>query len=175
MSCGECTPLTGDYDTVGGENPLAALIDQMQQNWDLGDNAANDDLVVEIREHIRRQRVKESGYSDLSPARRGHVTGGHAMDGRLMGAHPFGRDDEMTCGRWMPEHTQAVADDVDYWSQHGVQVISIRPRVDGSGAVIGVRRLTNHIATAMQQRYNFPVYCWDAPPPPAPPTPRPPW
>ena len=77
----------------------------------------------------------------------------------------------MTRNRWMPEHTQAVADDVDYWSEHGVQVISIRPRVDGSGAVIGVRRLTNHIVTAMRQRYSFPVYCWDAPEPPIPPKP----
>lgn len=163
MSCGEFASLADDYPG-GRPNPLAALIDQMQQNWDLGDNAANDDLVFEIREHIRRQRMAaESGGTDLPPTR------------DHLGGPPQGREGDMSGGRWMPEHTQAVADDVDYWSEHGVQVISIRPRVDGSGAVIGVRRLTNHIATAMQQRYNFPVYCWDAPPPPAPPKPIPPW
>lgn len=175
MSGGEHAPLTDDSDTVGRENPLAALIDQMQQNWDLGDNAANDDLIVEIREHIRTQRRKEFDCIDLPPTRNGHAMGGHAMSGHPLGGHPPGRDDDMTCGPSMPEHTQAVADDVGYWSEHGVQVVSIRPRLDGSGAVIGVRRLTNHIATAMQQRYNFPVYCWDAPPPPAQPKPTPPW
>src|ERR1051326_4210585 len=143
----------------------------MQQNWDLGDNAANDDLVFEIREHIRRQRVTtESGCPDLSPTPHEQALDGPAQDG-----HPPKWDDDMTRDRWMPEHTQAVADDVDYWSEHGVQVVSIRPRVDGSGAVIGVRRLTNHIVTAMRQRYSFPVYCWDAPSPPAPPRPTPPW
>lgn len=150
MSCGERVPLTGRRPG-GGDNPLAALIDQMQQNWDLGDNAANDDLVIRIREHIRQQRLQTDAYS---------VERAPAQDNPSRGtdADPVG-------GRWMPEHTQAVADDVDYWSAHGVQVVSIRPRVDGSGAVIGVRRLTNHIAAAMQQRYSFPVYCWEAPPP----------
>ncbi len=38
-------------------NRLAALIDQMEQNWDQGNNAANDDLVVRIREHIRQQQA----------------------------------------------------------------------------------------------------------------------
>lgn len=150
MSCGEFASLTDDQPTPGRDNPLAALIDQLQQNWDLGNNAANDDLVVQIREHIRRQRLTaEAGSPDPEPAQQ---------------RPPMSGDGDMTGGRWMPEHTQAVADDVGYWSEHGVQVVSIRPRVDGSGAVIGVRRLTNHIATAMQQRYSFPVYCWDAPP-----------
>lgn len=169
MSGGEFASLTDDH--LGSrESPLAALIDQLQQNWDLGDNAANDDLVFEIREHIRRQRLlAESGGTGRPPARdRGPE--GHPPEG-----HQQGSEGDMSGGRWMPEHTQAVADDVGYWSAHGVQVVSIRPRVDGSGAVIGIRRLTNHIATAMQQRYNFPVYCWDAPPPPVPPKPIPPW
>ena len=170
MSGGEYVPLPDGYGTVSRKNPLAALIDQLQQNWDLGDNVANDDLVVEIRAHIRRQRMTtEFGCPDLSPTQHGRTLEGHPQ-----GGYPSKRDDDMT-GGWVPEHTQAVADDVDYWSEHGVQVVSIRPRLDGSGAVIGVRRLTNHIATAMQQRYNFPVYCWDAPSPPIPPKPTPPW
>ncbi len=153
MSAGEPAPLTDAQDEWAApaqENLLAALIDQMQQNWDLGNDAANDVLVVQIREHIRRQRVRaEPGCAEPAPPRR---------------RHPIGRDGDVAGGRWMPEDTQAVADDVDYWSEHGVQVVSIRPRVDGSGAVIGVRRLTNHITIAMQQRYTFPVYCWDVPP-----------
>lgn len=46
-------------DCVGADhaNPLAAMIDQLQQNWHLGDDAANEDLVVQIRQHIRRQRL----------------------------------------------------------------------------------------------------------------------
>lgn len=46
-------------DGVGADhvNSLAAMIDQLQQNWDLGDDAANDDLVLQIRQHIRRQRL----------------------------------------------------------------------------------------------------------------------
>lgn len=171
MSCGESAPLTDDYSIAGRENPLAALIDQMQQNWDLGDNAANDDLVIEIREHIRRQRVTaEFGGPDSPLTRYGPV-----RERPAQGGHPPKWDEDMIDSRWMPENTQAVAEDVDYWSEHGVQVVSIRPRIDGSGAVIGVRRLTNHIATAMRQRYSFPVHCWDAPPPPAQPKPTPPW
>ena len=151
MSDGEPAPLAHDPVVIDRENPLAALIDQLQQNWDLGNNAANDDLVVQIRDHIRRQRSRaEFGCADLAAAQADQRTG---------------TDADLAGGRWLPEHTQAVADDVDYWSEQGVQVVSIRPRIDGSGAVIGVRRLTNHIASAMQQRYSFPVYCWDAPPP----------
>ncbi len=163
MSC-EPASSTDDQDqrvVVSDENPLAALIDQLQRNWDQGDNAANDDLVVRIREHIRRQRSNDDlGRDDLTPALRfagREDDGGRVDDG--------GRMDDMAAVRWIPENTQAVADDVDYWSEHGVQVVSIRPRVDGSGAVIGVRRLTNHIVTAIQQRYPFPVHCWDASPP----------
>lgn len=158
MSAGERPPPVGRYP-ADGDNPLAALIDQMQQNWDLGDNIANDDLVIRIREHIREQRLQAEVCSvDRAAARPGDLIGPYRDRGTGAGG-------DMAGGRWLPEHTQAVADDVDYWSRHGVHVVSIRPRVDGCGAVIGVRRLTNHIAVAMQQRYSFPVYCWDAPPP----------
>jgi len=46
-------------DGVGDDhaNPLAAMIDQLRENWDRGNDAANDDLVVQIRQHIRRQRL----------------------------------------------------------------------------------------------------------------------
>ena len=50
----------GDQDelVIDGQNmSLAALVDQMHQNWDRGDNAANDDLVVQIRDHIRRHQT----------------------------------------------------------------------------------------------------------------------
>ncbi|MGH3907179.1 MAG: hypothetical protein ACRDTE_23835 [Pseudonocardiaceae bacterium] len=59
MSC-ELTPHPDDqYELVidSPGNRLAALIDQMEQNWDQGNNAANDDLVVRIREHIRQQQA----------------------------------------------------------------------------------------------------------------------
>ncbi|MGH3904428.1 MAG: hypothetical protein ACRDTE_09595 [Pseudonocardiaceae bacterium] len=58
MSCEP--PHPDDQDqliTDSQENPLAALIDQMQQNWDRGNNAANDDLVFQIRQHIRQQQA----------------------------------------------------------------------------------------------------------------------
>jgi hypothetical protein len=146
----EPPPLTSSPRTKDWDNPLAALIEQMQQNWDLGNNAANDEVVIQIRAHILRQRL-DAALCAADPV--------SAVEGP-----PRGPDQEASDSWWMPEHTQAVADDVEYWSAHGVQVVSIRPRVDGSGAVIGVRRLTNHIVTAMQQRYSFPVYCWDASP-----------
>lgn len=46
-------------DGVGADhaNSLAAMIDQLQENWDRGDDEANDDLVLQIRQHIRRQRL----------------------------------------------------------------------------------------------------------------------
>ncbi|MGH3925999.1 MAG: hypothetical protein ACRDTT_24600 [Pseudonocardiaceae bacterium] len=59
MSC-EPSPRPDDQDDLvidRQENPLVALIYQMEQNWDQGNNAANDDLVVQIREHIRRQQA----------------------------------------------------------------------------------------------------------------------
>ncbi|MGH3923633.1 MAG: hypothetical protein ACRDTT_12325 [Pseudonocardiaceae bacterium] len=37
-------------------NSLAAMIDQLQEKWELGDAAANDDLVLQIRQRIHRQR-----------------------------------------------------------------------------------------------------------------------
>lgn len=40
---------------------LATLIEQLQENWDHDNNAANDELVMRIREHIRRQRAAASG------------------------------------------------------------------------------------------------------------------
>jgi hypothetical protein len=55
----EPTP-SGDYLdrqlVPGYDSLLTNLIEQMHRNWDQGDNAANDDLVVRIREHIRSQR-----------------------------------------------------------------------------------------------------------------------
>lgn len=45
-------------------NSLGAMIDQLRKNWDLGDDAANDDLVVQIRQHIRNQRL------NVEPGRR---------------------------------------------------------------------------------------------------------
>lgn len=46
-----------DADVADPANPLAAMIDQLQENWDLGDDEANDDLMVQIRRHIRRERL----------------------------------------------------------------------------------------------------------------------
>lgn len=141
----------GDQVIAGNDDPLTTLIDQLQRNWDQGDNAANDDLVVRIRERIRCQREADApDRRDTIPDPDGYPTEGY--------------DDRAVAGR-LPEHPQAVADDLGYWSGHGVQVVSIRSRIDGSGAVIGIHRLTNHITTAMQERYAFPVYCWDAPSP----------
>lgn len=55
-------------DSDQGENSaprsadlLATLIEQLQENWDHDDNAANDELVMRIRELIRRQRAAASG------------------------------------------------------------------------------------------------------------------
>lgn len=63
---------TGDHEVwePGTEaNPLAALIDRLQRNWAVGDNTANDDLMVQIREYIRRQRLRDEIYGDdLDPA-----------------------------------------------------------------------------------------------------------
>ncbi|HEU0086555.1 MAG TPA: hypothetical protein VFQ77_02685 [Pseudonocardiaceae bacterium] len=56
---GDPPPQREEENAQGGPgrgHPLADLIDQLQQNWDQGDNAANDDIVVQIREHIRRQQ-----------------------------------------------------------------------------------------------------------------------
>lgn len=54
-------PMPSSDDSDGGgvdhASPLAAMIDQLQECWDLGDDAASDDLVVQIRKHIRRQRL----------------------------------------------------------------------------------------------------------------------
>ncbi|MGH3798123.1 MAG: hypothetical protein ACRDSP_25005 [Pseudonocardiaceae bacterium] len=66
MSC-ESPPHPDDQDelaTDSQENPVAALIDQMTRNWDHGNNAANDDLVVRIREHIRQQQTTTALLSD---------------------------------------------------------------------------------------------------------------
>ncbi len=55
----EPTPVGEDLDGApleDGDVLLTALIEQMHRNWDQGNNAANDDLVVRIREHIRSQR-----------------------------------------------------------------------------------------------------------------------
>ncbi|MGH3912220.1 MAG: hypothetical protein ACRDTC_02230 [Pseudonocardiaceae bacterium] len=46
-----------DVGCIDQANHLAAMIDQLQENWDLGDEVANDDLVVQIRKHIHRQRL----------------------------------------------------------------------------------------------------------------------
>ncbi|MGH3794524.1 MAG: hypothetical protein ACRDRT_06005 [Pseudonocardiaceae bacterium] len=42
-------------------NRLAALVDQMQRNWDHDNHAANEVLVVRIREHIRQQQAPPTG------------------------------------------------------------------------------------------------------------------
>lgn len=42
-----------------GSPQLGALLDQLHRNWDRGDNAANDDLVLLIREQIRRHHAGE--------------------------------------------------------------------------------------------------------------------
>ena len=47
----------GELVIEGQESFLAALVDQMHRNWALGDNAANDELVVQIRDHIRRHQA----------------------------------------------------------------------------------------------------------------------
>lgn len=150
MPGGSSRPGDGQGEQIVAEDDdtLVTLIAQLQRNWDRDDNAANDDLVVRIRERIRRRRAlaaPDDGDSRPEP-----------------GGCPTGWEADLAVARWLPEHTQAVANDLGYWSGHGVRVVSIRPRIDGSGAVIGVHRLTSHIATAMQQRYAFPVYCWDA-------------
>lgn len=57
----ESLPSAGDQDELlaidGQDISLAVLLDQIHQNWALGDNAANDDLVMQIREHIRRRQA----------------------------------------------------------------------------------------------------------------------
>ena len=56
---GEPTPADEDLDGPAlpdGDALLTTLIEQMHRNWDQGDNAANDVLMVRIREHIRSQR-----------------------------------------------------------------------------------------------------------------------
>lgn len=140
-------PCRGPGECPPDGSALAALIDQLRQNWDTDDHAANDDLVIRIRELIRSQR--ESGGPEYPDG---------AEDDE-----PLGPDEPTRGAAPMHEHTKAVVDDVDYWSEHGVQVVSVRARVDGPGAVVGVRRLTNTVIAAMQARYAFPVYCWDAP------------
>ena len=55
----DALPSPGNHDKLvinDQATSLVALVDQMHQNWDRGDNAANDDLVVQIREHIRRHQ-----------------------------------------------------------------------------------------------------------------------
>ena len=46
-----------DAGCIDQANHLAAMIDQLRESWDLGDDLANDDLVVQIRKHIHRQRL----------------------------------------------------------------------------------------------------------------------
>ncbi|MFN2496392.1 MAG: hypothetical protein ABR608_10875 [Pseudonocardiaceae bacterium] len=46
----------GEAALAGADSVLTTLIEQMHRNWDQGNNAANDDLVVRIRDHIRSQR-----------------------------------------------------------------------------------------------------------------------
>lgn len=58
MSCEPPHPDDQDQLVIESQkNSLAALIDQMRQNWDQDNNAANDDLVVQIRQHIRQQQA----------------------------------------------------------------------------------------------------------------------
>lgn len=76
MSCE--LPPDPDYDQdepgIDQENSLAALIDRMAQNWDQGNNAANDDLVVQIREHIRQQQATTALLIGASPETTGPAT-----------------------------------------------------------------------------------------------------
>jgi hypothetical protein len=61
---GELGPAGRVQDECGTPEPadlLATLIEQLQENWDHGDNAANDDVVMRIREHIRRQQAAAPG------------------------------------------------------------------------------------------------------------------
>lgn len=53
----------GEQTLAGADSVLTDLIEQMHRNWDQGNNAANDDLVVQIREHIRRQRETDTTES----------------------------------------------------------------------------------------------------------------
>lgn len=55
----DAAALSDSPDGVGADhaNSLAAMIDQLQHNWHLGDDAANEDLVGQIRQHIRMQRL----------------------------------------------------------------------------------------------------------------------
>lgn len=58
------TPLgdSPEVSCIDQANHLAAMIDQLQENWNLGEDVANDDLMVQIRKHIHRQRLSvESG------------------------------------------------------------------------------------------------------------------
>lgn len=51
---------SSDSSEAGGidqANHLAAMIDQLQENWDRGDDVTNDELVMRIRKHIHRQRL----------------------------------------------------------------------------------------------------------------------
>ncbi|MCA1705207.1 MAG: hypothetical protein LC808_18900 [Actinobacteria bacterium] len=53
---------SADYDHDGRStpmpaDPLATLIEQLQENWHHDNHAANDELVMRIREHIRRQQA----------------------------------------------------------------------------------------------------------------------
>jgi hypothetical protein len=147
-------PPGDDQDERGvadNDDLLTLMIDELQRNWEREDNAANDELVIRIREHLRSQRpATPSPFGDT----------GSEWDG-----YPAEWNEDWAAVPRLPQHTQTVADDLAYWSGHGVQVVSIRPRIDGVGAVIGIRRLTNHIVTAMRERYAFPVHCWDALPP----------
>lgn len=62
----EPTPSSDSPDGVGAdhENPLAAMIDQLQENWYQGDDVASDGLMVQIRQYIRSQRLS------IEPGRR---------------------------------------------------------------------------------------------------------
>lgn len=53
MSCEPPTRPADQDEVVNQEDPLLALINQMGLNWDQDDNAANDDLVLQIHERIR--------------------------------------------------------------------------------------------------------------------------
>lgn len=53
----------GEQTLAGADFLLTDLIEQMYRNWDQGNNAANSDLVVRIREHIRHQRKTTTNES----------------------------------------------------------------------------------------------------------------
>ncbi|MGH3978023.1 MAG: hypothetical protein ACRDRZ_03315 [Pseudonocardiaceae bacterium] len=62
----------GDEQVIASREDLtAALLGQMERNWERGDNAANDDLVVQICDVIRlRQEAAACDDPAVTPCER---------------------------------------------------------------------------------------------------------